>query len=249
MASCLGGRDQQIGGEVSRIDVVLLGLQTLLGQVGVNGLDDFDILGRGQHRLDLRDDVHLGVRIAAFGQMGAIADPDFLVVPGIPGVHIIRRANTAFSRRQVAGLPHTDDRRVAGGVNVVLLDPDLAQHLEAGRSAHRLGGRRRQRRGQQPVAIDPDLLRQRLAFLAGLRQMEGVETPTIAFVPVGLRHGHQPVRRHERQFIQCMAQAFADQFEPIELADDRHDVRRVGALATTGFHQAPRLKQLQLRGE
>jgi len=60
------------------------------------------------------------------------------------------------------------------------------------------------------VAIGPDLLRQRLAFLAGLRQMEGIEAPAIAFVPVGLRHGHQPVRCHEGQFIQCMAQAFAD---------------------------------------
>lgn len=47
--------------------------------------------------------------------------------------------------------------------NVVLLDPDLAQYLEVGRRADRLGGRRRQGGGQQSVAIDADLLRQRLA--------------------------------------------------------------------------------------
>jgi hypothetical protein len=92
------------------------------------------------------------------------------------------------------------------------------------------------------VAIAPNLLRQRLAFRARFRQMKGVEAPTIALVPIGQRHGHQPVWRHLRQFVQRIAQAFADQFQPVELADDRHHVCRVGALATTGLHQAPRLE-------
>ena len=86
----LGGSDQQVGGQVSRIHIVLLGRETLLRQVGMNGRNDCDILGRGQYRLDLCDDVDLGLRVTAFGEMSAIADPGLVVVAGIPSFQIIR---------------------------------------------------------------------------------------------------------------------------------------------------------------
>jgi len=41
----LRGEDQQINRYVGRIHVVLLWLQTLVNQVGVISLDDFNILG------------------------------------------------------------------------------------------------------------------------------------------------------------------------------------------------------------
>lgn len=95
----LMGAYRQIGGQVGCIHIVLLRFQTLLRQLSVNSLDDFDILSRGQHRLDLRDKVNLGVRIAALGDMGPIAYLRLLVVPRIASVHVIGRVDAAFGWR------------------------------------------------------------------------------------------------------------------------------------------------------
>jgi hypothetical protein len=52
-----------------------------------------------------------------------------------------------------------------------------------------------------------------------------------------------PVQRGE--FVQCRTRGLADTFKPVETAHSRQHVRRVGALATFGLHQAPVAQALQ----
>ena len=57
-----------------------------------------------------------------------------------------------------------------------------------------------------------------------------LDASAIALIPLGRGQRLEPVGRHHGQVVQGGPHRLADPLEPIERADGRQDVRRVGAL-------------------
>jgi hypothetical protein len=84
-----------------------------------------------------------------------------------------------------------------------------------------------------------------LACGLGLGQPGLLDPPAIALVPRQRAHSLEPVRCHCGQRVERGAEGFRDEFEPVEDADRREDVCRVGALLAPGCQQPQRLATLQ----
>ena len=95
----MGRLAKEIGRNVGGIHILLFRLQPVLDDIRLNGLGHVDILDRSEDGFDLGDQVNRSVGITTLRQMRPVAHPFKLVVSGIAGIQIIRRANPFLSRR------------------------------------------------------------------------------------------------------------------------------------------------------
>lgn len=130
---------QMAGGGVPGVDQMDAQQEPLRGEVILDDRGDRIILGRGDGRLDLDDQVGR-LRVARLGQMGLVADPGHAALDAEARLDIVRGVNPAFGRRQILRAPPADNAAFIRGV--VLLQPDLTQHRD-GRLRADHGRRRR----------------------------------------------------------------------------------------------------------
>ncbi|MEN3611531.1 hypothetical protein AAH979_18470 [Plantactinospora sp. ZYX-F-223] len=173
----------RFGRDVAAVEIVFRRRDALLGQRGVDRLDDIDVLFRSRGCHNMHDEVR-SLLVTGLGLVVLVADPfDLARLVAEPRLRIMRRHDLHPRPRHSSRLRIIIGRRGAGPAPLrsfpalassgqlrlpppqlsglvipVLLDPDLTQHLD---SAHRRAtcGRRRTVDGpQQGNAVSADLL-------------------------------------------------------------------------------------------
>jgi len=177
--------------------------------------------------------------------MGFVADPGAAALETIARVQIIGRMDELGGGGHIRLLPP------ARGVvwAVVLLDPDLAEHLnrrsitDFGRHLGRIGGL------EEPEPIGPNCGGELLPFRVGFGQPVVLHSVAIAIAPGRVQVGLEPCWGGHRETIQHVAHSFPNEFQAIQRPNSGQDMGGIRALCTPCFQEVVGFEPLQQRLE